>query len=179
MRIVAALLIAAVGCQEANTQQTDETAAPEQQGRGVTPSAPVSGVKFDTASASVVTAAKTIPLHVEIAARADQRAFGLMDRDQLAPDAGMIFLYDSAQPGDAGFWMYRTRIPLGIAFFDSTGKIVSILQMVPCTSLQTSNCPSYSPNASYFGALEVNANFFEDNGVKVGDRIVLPGRIGG
>jgi len=178
MKLAPALLVAIVACQEGNTQQTDSPADTQQQSR-VTPSAPAAGVQFDTASLTVVTAQKTLPVHVEIAARIDQRAFGLMDRDALAPDAGMIFLYDAPQPGNAGFWMYRTRIPLDIAFFDSTGRIVAVLQMQPCTSMQSSDCPPYNPNASYFGALEMNANWFADNGVKVGDRVVLPGRVGG
>lgn len=175
------LLVAATACQEANTQQNDAADAQHQQS-SVTPSAPLTGVQFDTASAQLITAATTINVHVEIAERSDQRAFGLMDRDSLGANAGMIFLYDAPQPGTAGFWMYRTRIPLDIAFFDSAGRIVSILQMSPCLSTQQSVCTAaardYMPNQSYFGALEMNAGFFESHAIKAGDRVRLPGRVG-
>lgn len=139
--------------------------------------------RFASAPARIETADSAIAIQVDIAEREDQRAFGLMDRDSLAPDAGMIFLYETPQPGESGFWMYRTRIPLDIAFFDSSGRIVSILQMQPCTSAVQSVCAeaarNYRPNVPYFGALEMNLGFFDRHGVTSGDRIVLPGRIGG
>ncbi|CAN5655314.1 hypothetical protein BH23GEM10_BH23GEM10_00640 [soil metagenome] len=140
-------------------------------------------VPFDTATAYLVTATDSITLRVDIADSDDRRAYGLMDRDALDDDAGMIFLYDVQQPGSSGFWMYRTRIPLDIAFVDGAGRIVAIRHMEPCPSRERSRCEElargYNPGEPYYGALEVNNGYFAEHGVVVGDRVVLPGRIGG
>src|SRR5690606_9073159 len=93
-------------------------------------SAPPAAMSFDTASLTFITASDTIAMPVEIAERQEQRAYGLMDRDELPADAGMIFLYDQQQPANSAFWMYRTRIPLDIAYFDGAGRILAIRQMM-------------------------------------------------
>lgn len=136
-------------------------------------------VAFDSATITFVADGREVQMEAEVAERDDQRAFGLMDRDSLAADAGMIFLYDTEQPAGSAFWMYRTRIPLDIAFFDGAGRIVAIMQMAPCTTLDASRCPPYSPNVPYFGAVEANRGWFAANDIEVGDRVVLPGRLGG
>ena len=135
-------------------------------------------VTFDTASALVITDTDTLRLRIELAVTEDQKAFGLMDRDWVAGDAGMVFLYPSPQPATSSFWMYRTRIPLDIAFFDSSGRIVSIVGMSPCTTPVAQQCPTYPAGASYTGALEVNRGWTQMHGVEVGDRVVVPGRVG-
>jgi uncharacterized membrane protein (UPF0127 family) len=142
------------------------------------PPASVTQVSFDTASAYVEADGQRIPLRVELARTVDQQSFGLMDRDSLSPSAGMVFLYETPQPTDGSFYMFRTRIPLDIAFFDGTGRIVSILHMTPCTSPQPQQCELYSPGMSYLGALEVNAGWLAAHGVEVGDRVVVPGHLG-
>jgi uncharacterized protein len=130
-------------------------------------------VTFETAPALVITATDTIALTVEVAAREDQRAYGLMERTTLPDDRGMIFLYDQEQPPDAGFWMYRTRIPLDIAFIDGAGAIVAIRAMEPCPHADPRGCPSYPPGVDYHGALEVNRGWFAARGVGIGDRVVV------
>ncbi|HSK19262.1 MAG TPA: DUF192 domain-containing protein [Longimicrobiales bacterium] len=169
---LAALVIAACG-------DSDEPAV--QDGPPATTSAPAApvAVSFDTATLMFVTSTDTTLMTAEVAARADQRAFGLMDRDELGADDGMIFLYDEAQSGDTGFWMYRTRIPLDIAYFDGAGRIVAIQQMMPCTSLDPARCTGYAAGVPFFGAVEANRGYYVRNGIRVGDRVVLPGRIGG
>jgi uncharacterized protein len=132
-------------------------------------------VTFDTTSAHVLTASDTIPLRLEVAEREDQRAYGLMERPHLPADAGMIFTYPADQPHDAGFWMYRTRIPLDIAFLDDAGTILRILPMDPCPSADPRGCRSYPPGVSYRAALEVNRGWFAMHGVTTGDRVVMTG----
>jgi len=146
-----------------------------------TPAAPVepAAVSFDTATIVFITSTDSVVMTAEVADRADQRAYGLMDRDELQADAGMIFIYDSMQSGDTGFWMYRTRIPLDIAYFDGAGRIVAIHQMMPCTSLDPARCTGYAAGVPFFGAVEANRAYFTRNGIGIGDRVVLPGRIGG
>ncbi len=117
-------------------------------------------------------------LLVEVAATPERRARGLMGRDSLAPDAGMLFLYERSQPADAGFWMYRTRIPLDIAFLDATGRIRAVRTMQPCLSNLGFRCPSYLPGVSYAAALEVNAGYLSARGIQPGDRVVFTPRAG-
>ena len=130
-------------------------------------------IRFDNAPARIITATDTIEITVDIAERDDQRSYGLMERTELGETEGMIFLYPDEQPADAGFWMYRTRIPLDIAFYHEDGRIVRILTMEPCPDRDPRGCRSYPPGTPYFGALEMNRGFFAARGVSEGDRIVL------
>ncbi|WP_043529877.1 DUF192 domain-containing protein [Litchfieldella xinjiangensis] len=116
-------------------------------------------------------------LEVELARSTRERARGLMDRDQLAEDGGMLFLYDRVQSSRRGFWMYRTRIPLDIAFIAPSGSIAAIRQMTPCQAQAPSECPAYAAGVSYVAALEVNAGYFKERGIEVGDCVSLPGDI--
>jgi uncharacterized membrane protein (UPF0127 family) len=130
-------------------------------------------ITFDTSHVRIVSRTDTIPLHVELARTPPEKTMGLMERTHLADSAGMLFIYDSPQPANAGFWMFRTKIPLDIAFVDSAGVIRSIRNMVPCTTATAANCPTYEPGVPYRAALEVNAGFFASRRVTVGDRVVL------
>jgi uncharacterized membrane protein (UPF0127 family) len=107
-------------------------------------------------------------LRVEVAADHPSRSRGLMDRRHLDPDAGMAFVFERHSSG--GFWMKDTLIPLSIAFWDGSNRIVSILDMTPC---KRDPCPIYSPGASYTGAVEANLRWFSSHGVRVGDRVSL------
>ncbi len=97
-----------------------------------------------------------------------------MERRVLPDSAGMLFLYASEQPATAGFWMFRTRLPLDIAFLDSSGVVVAIRGMTPCSAELAAGCPTYAPDVPYRAALEVNAGYFERHGVSTGSRVTLP-----
>lgn len=130
-------------------------------------------MSFDSARVRVASGKDTIPLRVELAVRPEQKSMGLMERRRLAEDAGMLFVYDSMQAPDAGFWMYRTRIPLDIAFADSAGVIRSIRAMVPCTTEVAQGCPAYAPDVPYRYALEVNGGYFAQHRIVVGNTLLL------
>ncbi len=130
-------------------------------------------IVFETGEVRIETEADTVHLAVEIAESGAQRAQGLMEREQLAEDAGMIFLYPGQQGPDNGFYMFRTRIPLDIAFMDEDGRIVAIRQMLPCESPNPQLCRVYTPGVPYNSALEVNLGYFERHGIGLGDRIVF------
>ncbi|MHB0775845.1 DUF192 domain-containing protein [Halomonas sp. WWR20] len=110
-------------------------------------------------------------LHVELARTPMERQHGLMDRDRLAADTGMLFLYQTQQSPQSGFWMHRTRIPLDIAFIAKNGAIRSIEHMVPCGNDVTTHCPTYRAGVPFRAALEVNAGYFESHGIEVGDHV--------
>jgi hypothetical protein len=126
---------------------------------------------FDTAAVQIITGTDTLPLHVEVASTPEQHQLGLMERTALPEAQGMIFVYDTPQDTLGGFWMYRTRIPLDIAFVDTAGSIVTIHTMQPCESPNAQLCPSYRPTKPYLHALEVNAGYFARHGVELGDTI--------
>lgn len=112
-------------------------------------------------------------LQVEIARTAAQRSRGLMERDTLAENAGMLFVYADEQLATSAYWMYRTRIPLDIAFVDEHGVIRSLKTMSPCRATRSSQCPVYPAGAPFHAVLETNAGYFERHDVGVGDRIEL------
>lgn len=128
-------------------------------------------VAFDTAAVLIETSEGEVRIRAEIAETSAQRAHGLMERSSLPPEQGMLFMYVEPQDEESGFWMYRTRIPLDIAFLDETGDIVAIMEMEPCESPNPRLCPIYSPGQEFVAALEVNRGAFERWGVRVGDRV--------
>ncbi len=128
---------------------------------------PVHGPDPDT-RLEIRTDGGVVEVVVEVADDDDERNVGLMNRERLDPDAGMVFLWD--EPLHATFWMKDTLIPLSIAFWDDRNEIVSILDMEPCAA---DPCPSYDPETEFEGALEVNQGFFEEHGVEVGDTVEL------
>jgi len=109
-------------------------------------------------------------LSVEVAADGRARSVGLMGRARLAPDAGMVFVFDG--PAGGGFWMKNTLIPLSIAFWDQSGLILKIMDMTPC---RADPCPVYYPGVVYVGAVETNRGWFAAHGVRPGDRVALSG----
>ncbi|HSL12502.1 MAG TPA: DUF192 domain-containing protein [Actinomycetota bacterium] len=110
-------------------------------------------------------------LHVEIADDDDERARGLMGVDDLPVDQGMAFVWD--EPVDAAFWMKDTLIPLSIAFWDTEGRVIAILDMEPCAE---DPCRTYAPEEPFVGAVEANLGWFADHGVQVGDAVELEER---
>jgi uncharacterized membrane protein (UPF0127 family) len=99
-------------------------------------------------------------LRVEVAATQASRQQGLMHRDHLGADAGMLFVYPDEQV--RGFWMKDTRIPLSIAFATRSGKIVHLADLEP---FDTDRVSSLAP-ATY--AVEVNQGWFAKHGIEPG-----------
>jgi uncharacterized membrane protein (UPF0127 family) len=132
-----------------------------------------SPIAFDTATAWVHTETDSLPLLLEVAESEAQHQFGLMTRPTLDAESGMIFVYDSVQAADAGFWMFRTRVPLDIAFLDRGNMILAILAMEPCASTNPQLCRVYPPGVPYWAALEVSRGWFERHGVGVGATVQL------
>ncbi|MCA9493355.1 MAG: DUF192 domain-containing protein [Myxococcales bacterium] len=102
-------------------------------------------------------------VRAELAFTDQSRQNGLMNRDSMGADDGMLFIY--RDEAIRGFWMKDTRIPLSIAFANRHGEIVKIADMTP---FDQSRVSSLAP-AMY--ALEMNKGWFEEHGVKKGDTI--------
>ena len=91
---------------------------------------------------------------VEIADDEAERARGLMFRDELAADHGMLFLHDRQEP--LAYWMKNTKIPLDILYFDNGRRLVAQQRDVPPCTLGD-ECPPYPSEAPARYVLELNA----------------------
>ena len=100
---------------------------------------------------------------IEIVSDPQDRKTGLMNRESLPDDSGMIFVWDRNKV--QCMWMKNTSIPLSVAYIEDTGEIIDIYDMVP---LSRKSVCSRKP-ALY--ALEVNQGWFEKNELYVGDFI--------
>jgi uncharacterized membrane protein (UPF0127 family) len=102
------------------------------------------------------------PLKVELALTDAQRMQGLMFREKLGTNDGMLFVFD--EPAYQSMWMKNTLIPLSVAFLDADGVILNILDMEPHTLT-----PNMSAGPARF-AIETNKGWFAEHKVKAGDR---------
>lgn len=112
---------------------------------------------------------KELSLEVELAKSARQKSQGLMFREKLAPDAGMLFFY--SYPQKLSFWMKNTLIRLSIGFFDENRILTEVVDMdPPLGPMLDGSLKNYVSEAKCKYALEVNRDWFERNKIKVGDR---------
>jgi len=103
---------------------------------------------------------------LEVAADDASRDHGLMERDSMDRDHGMIFVFPVA--AEQSFWMHHTRFPLDILFVDEHDKIVSIHTMKAYDESST-----YSNGPSKY-AIELSAGEASAAGVKQGDELQIP-----
>lgn len=106
---------------------------------------------------------------VELAQTQEKQALGLMFRDSLPDDHGMLFIF----PREArrSFWMKNCRIPLDIFYFDSNLALVSVSENTP--PCRTQRCPSYPSEGPARYVLELNAGKAAQLGIKTGDVMEL------
>ncbi|MBI5436361.1 MAG: DUF192 domain-containing protein [Nitrosomonadales bacterium] len=102
-------------------------------------------------------------IHAELADTPQSRERGLMQRDHLCADCGMLFVF--AEAGRYNFWMKDTPLPLSIAFIAANGAIINIAEMRPNTT------ELHRANGEALYALEMNSGWFARNGIKPGDRV--------
>jgi len=108
---------------------------------------------------------------VEIASDDPTREQGLMYRDHMADDRGMIFLFP--QSGDYPFWMKNTLIPLDMIWMDADHRIVHIAHNVP--PCKADPCPNYPPNAKASSVLELAAGVAAKHHLRDGDVLRFAG----
>jgi hypothetical protein len=117
---------------------------------------------------SISTASGTeVRFVVEIARTPAERSRGLMHRDRLEADEGMLFVYEAEQP--VTMWMRDTRIPLDMLFIGAEGTIVKIRERAVPYSEEVIN--SEKPVVA---VLEVNGGTASRYGIRPGDRVMLP-----
>jgi uncharacterized membrane protein (UPF0127 family) len=101
----------------------------------------------------------------EIAQSLTQIATGMMFRESMGEDDGMLFVFN--YPHQTSFYMKNTKVPLSCAYIDREGKILEIYDMEP---LSLEPIPSESDQIQF--VLEMNQGWFEKNNIKAGTRIV-------
>ncbi len=100
-------------------------------------------------------------LLVAVADSSGARARGLMNVERFGDIDGMLFVFD--EPTTGAFWMRDTLVPLDIGFFDEQGRLVQVLEMVPCPpETPDAECDRYRPGAPYLYALERPAGALAD-----------------
>ena len=122
-------------------------------------------VTFPTSELVIESGEARHRFRIELADNDDRRVLGLMHRDAMAPDAGMLF--DFKEDRVVAMWMRNTRIPLDMLFIARDGRIVNIAKRtVP-----------FSENSIYSdgpvrAVLEINGGVSDRLGLKAGDRVV-------
>ncbi len=105
---------------------------------------------------------------VELAKTLKKQSLGLMFRDSMPKDHGMLFIYQNEAP--RSFWMKNTRIPLDIIYFSRGLELVSISNAKPC---RVERCPAYPSAGPAMYILELNAGTASELGLMPGDAMVL------
>jgi len=119
--------------------------APQNTPAAPSPAAPASGPRVVLPDGAVI--------QVELATDEPTRSQGLMYRDRLAEDRGMLFFFP--QSGEYPFWMKNTLIPLDMIWIDDQRRIAHVTSNVP--PCKADPCPNYPPNANAKYVLELAA----------------------
>lgn len=108
----------------------------------------------------------------ELAVTEEEREMGLMFREKVLPDQGMLFVFD--REGIHAFWMKNTLVPLDMLWLDTDKRVIYIAADVP--PCKEDPCPSYGPEIPARYVLELKAGEAASNGITIGDRLqfVLP-----
>src|SRR5436190_21290185 len=122
---------------------------------------------FPTAELTIVSANGPHKFTVELATTPDQMEQGLMFRQSLAADAGMLFDYRA--PAMAAMWMKNTLIPLDMLFVDERGRIINIHERAVPGSLDP-----IAAAAPARAVIELNGGTTAHLGIKPGDRVMFP-----
>ena len=107
---------------------------------------------------------------VELADDDAERARGLMFRDAMADDRGMLFIHDTQEP--QAYWMKNTRIPLDILYFDNARRLVTQQRNVPPCS-GGDRCPAYPSDQPARFVLELNAGEAERLKLRDGAELIF------
>jgi len=112
------------------------------------------------------------PITIELAVTPIERELGLMFRDRIEPDQGMLFVFETEDR--SAFWMFNVKFPIDILWLDAHKRVVHIAAGVPPCPREP--CPSYPPPTPALYVLELKSGQAAAHKIKVGDRLefILP-----
>ena len=109
--------------------------------------------------------------YLEVAESSEERALGLMGREFLGEDRGMIFVFN--RPQVLSFWMKNTLIPLDIAYVDEELMVVAVQTMRPGHEAGSDSLPIYTSAAPSQYAIEINEGKTAECGIAPGSTVIL------
>ncbi|WP_414837326.1 DUF192 domain-containing protein [Candidatus Nanosalina sp. VS9-1] len=144
----------------------------------VTAPSPENDIKADgLENSSLVKAAfidddeKVAELKLETATTPEERARGLMGRESLDNDSGMIFIYDDAR--ERSFWMKNTKIPLDMIFLTAERTVRTIKEADPEPNVSDEDLKSYTSEGPAKYVIETNQNFSDEKGIEEEMKVLL------
>jgi uncharacterized protein len=108
-------------------------------------------------------------IRAEVEVTAAEMQKGMMFRDSLPHDRGMLFIHD--KPGFYPYWMFQCKIPLDIIWMDSSHRIVEISVDTPPCQTEASQCPNYGGHQEAQYVLELGGGEAKRLGVRRGQTI--------
>lgn len=112
-----------------------------------------------------------VSFRCEVADTPDERAIGLMDREVLETDQGMLFIFETVH--NVSFWMKNTSIPLDIVFIDESGKVVNIEEANPEPGVDDADLERYSSDRPVKWVLEINQGLCATHGITPGTFVLI------
>ena len=129
-------------------------------------------VSLEDYNTHLVTLPNGYEIRCEIMASPQDMARGMMFRESLAENRGMLFFHGG--PGKYAYWMYQVEIPLDIIWMDGNNRIVELSPNTPpCEETVADLCPDYGGTVDAMVILELAAGSIEKHGLRVGQRIQI------
>jgi uncharacterized protein len=110
-----------------------------------------------------------VAIQAEIADTPQKRATGLMYRDHLKKDHGMLFVF--SEPQAWTFWMKNTKIPLDLIWMDAKKRVIYIERNVPICTRTDDSCPQYRPNDDALFVLEIAGGTVDGYKIENGSKL--------
>lgn len=118
--------------------------------------------RFCLAAPTKTARVNNVCINVEIADTMEERTMGLMFRENMGENEGMLFVFESQEA--QGFWMKNMKFALDIIWISADKRIIDIAENIqPCGS---QDCESYTSKEKIKYAIEVNAGFVKKNNIK-------------
>lgn len=129
-----------------------------------------SATKVEDLNATVITLPNGTKIMAETMRTPETRARGMMFRDALPKDRGMLFVHETE--GKYPYWMFNCKVPLDIIWMNKNRQVVEIsLNTPPCLSTNPDDCPSYGGHQNAQYVLELNGGAAIEYAIAVGSRL--------
>lgn len=127
--------------------------------------------QFRDINTRTVTLPDGVSIRAEVKADRQNQAIGMMYRDSLAKNHGMLFVYQG--PMKEAYWMHNCKIALDIIWLDQAGKVVEVVPDAPPCDKPARDCPPYGGHEVAHYVLELGAGQAKAHGVQIGKMLRL------